>query len=202
MVIGIIGGIGSGKSIVSGYLKYRYNFKALNSDAIAKEMEQPGHILYKELVDSFGKGILIKAENESEPPIDKEAFASLIYSDEELLNKANSIIHPAVIDYINKQIKESGNFVIETALPYPGFKNICDKIWFVQTPDSLRIKRLMESRGYTRDKSISIIKTQMKDEQFKAISDKVLYNSSDVTSLIRQVDEIMQTIFRPQWESK
>lgn len=213
MVIGIIGGIGSGKSIVSDYIGDKYGFRVLNSDDIAKEMEKPGHALYRSLVDSFGEKILLRAESdrggheslingikndntEPELPINKEAFARLIYSDEQSLKKANSIIHPAVIKYINGCVKQSGNFVIETALPYPGFKEICDRIWFVHSPDDVRVKRLMKSRYYSRRKIISIIKNQMEDEQFKAIADEVLENSSDVDSLMRQTDDLMKSVFK------
>lgn len=190
MIIGLIGGVGSGKSTVSNYLETKYGFIILEADTIVKEMEKPGHKLYKSLVDCFGEDILISGKA-PDRPIDKERFSALIYRDREAMKKTNSIIHPVAWAYIESQTKTPGKFVVETALPDENFPERCDIVWYIYADQKIRIKRLMARRGYSAEKSLSIINNQLKSDEFKALSDRVIDNSKTPDDLIAQVDKLM-----------
>lgn len=195
MILGIIGGIGSGKSTVTDVLKNRYGFHILRTDDMAKELELPGHIVYERLKEAFGEGIL----TEKDGPIDKEAFAELIYSDDNALKKANGIIHPAVWAEVGRLTEKcKGNMLtgphaaVETALPNDYFENLCDEIWYIHVDREMRIKRLMKDRGYTYEKCLGIISNQMSEEDFRSMADKVIDNSLQVEETIKTIGEILK----------
>lgn len=195
MILGITGGIGSGKSTVTDVLKNRYGFRILKTDDMAKELELPGHIVYERLKEEFGEGILMQKDG----PIDKEAFAALIYSDDDALEKANGIIHPAVWAEVGRLTEDcKGNMLtgphaaVETALPNDYFENLCDEIWYIHVDREVRIKRLMEDRGYTYEKCVGIISNQMSEEAFRSMADEVIDNSLPVEETIKTIGEILK----------
>lgn len=195
MILGITGGIGSGKSTVTDVLKNKYGFRILKTDDMAKELELPGHIVYERLKEEFGEGILTQKDG----PIDKEAFAALIYSDDDALEKANGIIHPAVWAEVGRLTEDcKGNMLtgphaaVETALPNDYFENLCDEIWYIHVDREVRIKRLMEDRGYTYEKCVGIISNQMSEEAFRSMADEVIDNSLPVEETIKMIGEILK----------
>ena len=195
MILGITGGIGSGKSTVTDVLKNRYGFRILKTDDMAKELELPGHIVYERLKEEFGEGILMQKDGQ----IDKEAFARLIYSDDDALEKANGIIHPAVWAEVGRRTENcKGNMLtgphaaVETALPNDYFENLCDEIWYIHVDREVRIKRLMEDRGYTYEKCVGIISNQMSEEAFRSMADEVIDNSLPVEETIKMIGEILK----------
>lgn len=195
MILGITGGIGSGKSTVTDVLKNRYGFRILKTDDMAKELELPGHIVYERLKEEFGEDILTQKDG----PIDKEAFAALIYSDDDALEKANGIIHPAVWAEVGRLTEDcKGNMLtgphaaVETALPNDYFENLCDEIWYIHVDREVRIKRLMEDRGYTYEKCVGIISNQMSEEAFRSMADEVIDNSLPVEETIKTIGEILR----------
>ena len=108
ITIGVTGGVGSGKSEILKYLKDRYNCRILMSDNAAKDLEQPGGVLYEPLVKLLSeteeapgqRGELLLPNGE----IDKQEMAARIFSDPELLKKINELVHPAVNQYILEEI--------------------------------------------------------------------------------------------------
>ena len=230
MVLGLIGGVGSGKSTVTDILKNKYGFLILKTDDIAKELERPGESVYKKLIEVFGTAILedddSKAQSEENTknslqdeidteaqnrakekaegslelrPIDKAKFAQLIYSDNEALKKVNAIVHPAVWSYVRKRIREHENVVgerasaaVETAIPDAEFEDICDKTWYIYADDETRIERLMKSRGYSKEKCISIIKSQRSADEFKKLADHVIDNSGSEEETAGQIEELLK----------
>ena len=199
MVIGITGGVGSGKSTITGILHEKYGYLVLRTDDMAKELEKPGHAVYDELVRAFGDGILQETGQAGQRPIDKTAFAALIYSDPEAMERAEEIIHPATWSWceerIAKQRAEKGagetRIVVESALPCGRFKRMCDEIWFVYAETEIRIGRLMPSRGYSREKCESVIAEQISDEEFISYADYIIDNSGDLEETAERVEELL-----------
>lgn len=190
MIIGLIGGIGSGKSTISAYLEDKYNFTVLRADDIVKEMEKPGGRLYDKLVKAFGERILCEGEG-ADRPIDREAFAKLIYRDKAILKKVNEIIHPAAWEVIAVKTRGEGNYVVETALPDKDFPSRCDEVWYVYADKRVRIERLVKSRAYSREKCINIIKNQLNEKEFLALSDKMIDNSGSILDSFKKIDKLM-----------
>ena len=190
-IIGITGGIGGGKTSILNFISSHYIAEIYYADEIARELEQPGTIVYDRLVDIFGKDILSKDADKS---IDRSKFAAVLYSDPVNLEKANMIIHPAVNDYLNSKMREAIKlhetelFFVEAALLIENdYKETVDEMWYIYADDETRIRRLMESRGYTRKKALSIMDNQLTDKDFRDNADVIIDNSKGLDEACAQV---------------
>lgn len=189
-IIGITGGVGSGKSAILSYLKDKYNCIVFLADDAAKELEKKGNVCYEKLVDLLGKKIL----NE-EDEIDSKKMAAAIFEDDKLLEKVNGIIHPEVkiyiLDSINKARSEGYDyFFLEAALLIEcGYNSIVDEMWYVFAEEKIRRKRLKESRGYSDEKIDSIMNSQLSEEEYRNNSDFVIDNSKSLKNSLRQIDK-------------
>lgn len=191
-IIGITGGIGSGKSVVLNILKDEYDAYIIEADSLAHRLMEPGGDAYEKIVEEFGKNIL--AENKT---IDRGKLGNVVFNDREKLEKLNSITHPAVKEDIIRRIEEQRKlgtelFVIEAALLIQdGYKNICDELWYIYCSKELRVKRLMDFRGYTRQRAESVIASQESEEYFRAHCDRVLDNQGDIAHIKMVVFNIL-----------
>ena len=190
-IIGITGGIGGGKSSILNFISSHYIAEIYYADEIARELELPGTIVYDRLVSIFGEDIL---ENDFDHVIDKKKFAQVLYSNKANLDKANMIIHPAVENYLIEKMRaavkmhETELFFIEAALLIEnGYNDIVDEMWYIYADNDTRIKRLMEDRGYTKKKAISIMESQLSDKDFRDNSDVIIDNSGDLKTACDQV---------------
>ena len=180
-VIGLTGGIGSGKSFVAKVASYFFPVLHINTDEMARQQMMKGQISYNRVVEEFSKysDELLKKDGEINRPV----LAKIVFNDAGLLNKLNSITHPAVIDGIKEIIKEESGYgeyeavMIESALVFEsGIDKICDEVWFVHAPVSTRIRRLKETRGYSDEKISSVLDDQLAEEEFIKRSDRVIEN--------------------------
>lgn len=194
MIIGLIGGVGSGKSAVTDVLAEKYGFRLLLTDDMAKETELPGGAGYLALTEAFGGQIL---ENGPGSPIDKQKLASLIYSDPKALETVNGLIHPIVWGLVEKTLCEAKEadpdvrIAVETALPCERYRKMCDEIWFIYTDPEVRISRLQASRSYSREKCISMIANQLTDEEFTAYADYIIDNSGSREDTAERIGELL-----------
>lgn len=196
MILGITGGVGSGKSTVLKYLENRYKAYIIEADMVAKEIMEPGHIVYDRVVGAF-PGLLLDEKGN----IDRPNLASIVFNDEKKLKLLNSIVHPGVKDEIKDKINavkaadSSKIVVIEAALLIEdGYKEICDEIWFVYCEREERIKRLIASRGYSRAKAVEIMNNQMSDEEFKRNTNEFIDNTSSEEWTHEQIDTLLGRI--------
>ncbi len=183
-LIGITGGVGAGKSEIIKYLGKHYKCRVYMADEVAHEVRKTGTDCYKKLVDLLGED----AVN------DKKIMAAKVFADSSLLERVNSIIHPAVKEYFLNAIKEaekSGEyelFFIEAALLIEGgYKAILDEFWYIYADRNTRINRLMNARGYTRQKAENIMDSQLSDEEFRKNSDFIIDNSSSLENAFDQI---------------
>lgn len=191
IVLGITGGVGSGKSKVLYDLKENYNAYIVEADKLAHELMLPGKTIYNQVVKAFGDEILSDGPASN---IDRKKLGDIVFNDREKLSLLDSISHPLVKENIVNQIKiakEEGNiklFVIEAALLIQdGYSEICDEIWYIWVEKEERIKRLMASRGYTREKCISMMKSQADDEYYKKYANFTINNQFDYTNSSNQL---------------
>lgn len=190
-VIGITGGVGSGKTAILDYLQKHTNCRVIVADRVAHELEEPGGICYEKIVAVLGKEIL--AENGG---IDKSKMAARIFCDKNLLMRVNGIVHPAVKEYIQRTIaeeREAGKLAylfIEAALLIEnGYSGIVDEMWYIHTDEKARRERLKSSRGYSDEKIDCIIKEQLTEEEFYRHCSVVIDNSKTLQSALKQIDE-------------
>ena len=195
MVIGVIGGIGAGKSTVLGILERDYHAAVYRLDEIAKAMYQSGTEVYAKLVRRFGGEILDEGQQ-----IDLKKLSDLLYRNAEARKVVDAIVHPAVWKKVREIIRDArrnGERVcIEAALPTTDFAAQCDEVWFVYTEQEVRIVRLMQDRGYSRKKAETMIRAQIEDEDYAAFATFVINNSN---SKEETLNEIYKHCERLQW---
>ena len=193
VVIGITGGVGAGKSSVLSLLEKKCSCRIIIADEAAKKMQEPGQTCYNELVSLLGKDLVLK-----DGTIDRGRMAALIYNDDGLRKRVNDIIHPAIRSYIEGIIKEEKKagirefLFLEAALLIEcGYKEVCDELWYVYAPEEERKRRLLESRGYSEEKSLSIMKSQLSQELFIKNCREIIDNSRGPEELEAEIDRLL-----------
>ena len=194
MVIGITGGIGSGKSVVTSLLRDKFDAAVIDTDTIGHEVMEIGKSAYKKVVEIFGNKVI--AEDGS---IDRKKLGSLVFDNRELLCKLNDIIHPAVEAEVDKRIAEFTQkkykyIALETALLIKvGYNRKCDKIWYIYADEDVRLKRLYVNRGIDKDKALKIFESQSSEEEFRKIADDVIDNSYSEEKTKIQIENILES---------
>ncbi|MBR3835017.1 MAG: dephospho-CoA kinase [Lachnospiraceae bacterium] len=197
-ILGITGGVGSGKSRVLYELENKYKAFVVEADKLAHELMLPGEKIYNQIIDEFGKEVLCADYPYS---IDRIKLGNIVFNDKDKLEKLNSISHPLVKERILELIKEhslANNtklFVIEAALLIEaGYRDICDQIWYIWVDKEERIKRLIESRGYTREKCLSIFSSQQKDDFYKKYANYTINNQNGFEDTSKQLKDLLNIL--------
>lgn len=186
-VIGITGGIGSGKSTISNILENNFNALIISTDAIAHKLMGKGMVSYEKIVNYFGEGIL-----DTNKEINRVKLAECVYGQRDKLLKLNSFTHPYVMDHVKDLIKENENeypiIVVETALPREAkLHEICDEIWYVHASQEVRRNRLKSSRNYSDEKIDTIFSNQMKDEEYRKICTHEILNEDSLEKIFAKI---------------
>ena len=189
-IIGVTGGVGAGKSTVLDYLEHHYKAKVIQADEIGHQVMDPGGRCYSQVLDLFGNNV-----KNPDLTIDRKKISDIVFLQKEKLEQLNAIIHPAVRAQILEEIEAAVNsdcplVVVESALLLEvHYEEFCDETWYIHAEIPVRIRRLMESRGYTKEKSESIIRRQASEDYFRAHTDVTIENNEDLAKTYRQIDE-------------
>ena len=190
MVLGITGGVGCGKSTLLSMLEKKKGAKVILADNLGHEVMEPGTECYEQIVALLGCSILDETGH-----IKREKMAQIIYGDDEKRRQVNEIVHPSVKKEIKERIRmwqAEPLVVVETALMFEsGCDAYCDEVWGIFTDPEIRIDRLLKSRGYSREKSLSIMQKQMSYEELKQKCSHVLFNDEDPDKLWEQIKELL-----------
>lgn len=183
-VIGITGGVGSGKSCVLELIQELCGARLLLADQIAHDLMEPGKPGYQAVVQALGTDFLA-----DDGTIDRKRLAELIFGKREARKTVDGIIHPMVWKEICHEIRnaEEAVVVVEAALPDEKVHDIYDEMWYVYTSRENRIRRLMEGRGYTREKCESIMASQLSDEAFRRLCDFEIDNNGSLEEVKEQI---------------
>lgn len=188
--IGITGGVGAGKSTVLTFLEKEYGAFVIQADQVGHLVMEPGEECYEPVIALFGKQII-----KEDKTIDRKRVSDVVFGKPEKLSQLNAIIHPAVKRYILSSLekqKKAGSAIciVEAALLLEEhYQDFCDEVWYIHTDKEIRISRLMESRGYTREKAENIIANQAPEEFFRGHADYVIENNGDLEKTYRQIRE-------------
>ena len=183
-IIGITGGVGSGKSEVLKLIETMCRCMIIKADDLARSLEVKGEVCYQPLLELLGKEVLA-----DDAQIDPRKMAAMIFADgvEELLASVNSIVHPAVKDRIRSMIQHAEDegiydyFFIEAALLIEDhYDTIVDELWYIYADEDIRRQRLKNSRGYSDEKINDIMDSQSDDETFRRHCPVVIDNSKDI----------------------
>ena len=195
-VIGLTGGVGAGKSTVLSVLDRHDYIRVIEADKVGHLVMEPGTQGYDRVCGRFGTGIL-----RADGTIDRGLLAGEVYADKTKLRDLNAIIHPAVKKYIRQEIekaKSDGNikiFVIEAALLIEDhYEEICDEFWYVYADIDARMKRLKDSRGYSGEKTKSVMDNQLPDEAFREKCARVIDNSGSPGDTAAQVETLLDKL--------
>lgn len=188
-ILGITGGVGSGKSQTLSYLKAIDGVIVCEADLIGREVQEKDSYCLEAMSCVFGSDIL-----EESGALNRRRLGELVFSDEEKLKQLNAIIHPLVRKKIEELIlfhKSQGKqvFVLEAAiLLESNYAEICDEIWYIRRDDKLRMKHLQESRHYTKELFESIVSRQLTAEEFEKGCTKTIDNNGSLKQLYKKID--------------
>lgn len=187
--VAITGGIGTGKTTISSMFADK-GIPVFNSDEIAKEIMNTNSLLKDEIVTAFGD----KAYDKNK--LNKEYLSDVIFNDETLLKKINSIVHPYVADEFNSWIQEQDSkyIIYESAIIFENqAEDFFDKIICVTASEEEVISRIMKRNDFSVDKIKSIINKQLPNDAKVQKSDYVI-ESMNISKLSDKVLEIHNDI--------
>ena len=189
-VIGITGGVGAGKSTILDYLEQKYHAYVIQADKIGHLVMEPDGICYEQVIALFGRQVI-----KNDKTIDRKQVSDVVFGNELMRQSLDDIIHPTVKEYILEEIRKQKQagcklLIVEAALLLEEhYEEFCDTVWYIHTDAEIRIQRLMESRGYTREKAESIIARQASEDFFRTHADYMITNNGDLDVTWQQIEE-------------
>ncbi|WP_458398863.1 dephospho-CoA kinase [Anaerotignum sp.] len=194
-VIGLTGGTGSGKSVVSRGLEAA-GAVIVDADQIAHEIILKGEPAYHEIIDYYGTGILDEEGN-----IIRKKLGEIVFNDKEKLAFLNQCTHKYITAEVNRQIaaaKEEGSakaiIVDAPLLLEAGLEKVCDLVWVVYADPEVRAQRVMARDGVSYELAKARIANQKSWEEYKAAASTVIDNSKDLAFLEDQLAELLKKL--------
>ncbi|MEG7280763.1 dephospho-CoA kinase [Bacillus sp. 0909A] len=191
LVIGLTGGIASGKSTVANMLIDK-GITVIDADIIAKQAVEKGMPAYRQIIDEFGQDILLENGD-----IDRRKLGALVFTNEQKRLALNSIVHPAVREEMLKRRDESiANQETFVVLDIPllfesKLESLVDKIIVVSVTKELQLERLIKRNQLTEEEALSRIRSQMPLEEKVSRADNVIDNSGTLKETKQQLEEIL-----------
>ncbi len=184
-IIGLTGGIASGKSTVSRALR-ELGAIIIDADEVAHAIIEPGKPAWKDIVEHFGLGVL-----NPDQTIDREKLGAIVFNDPARLQVLNQITHPRVGEQFKQMIKDIKSqqadavLFIEVPLLYETHMDrICDEVWVVWVDEETQIQRLMKRDGLSREDALKRIDAQMSLDEKARRADFVIDNRFSVEETI------------------
>ena len=192
-IIGITGGVGSGKSTVLQYLKEQYSCEIMLADDIGAKLQQKGGKCYEPMLALLGEEYLA-----GDGQFDRAKIAAKVFEDKEFLKGINAIVHPAVRKEIEDLCEavfaihpEQTVFVESALFIEAGYLDMLDELWVVDASADVRKNRLSTGRNYSDERIDAVMNSQLSSEEYIAHADYVLYNNGSREELCRQIDRVM-----------
>ena len=193
-VIGLTGGIASGKSTV-GRMLSEQDFPVIDTDRLAKEVVEPGKPALEELVRAFGREILTGNKT-----LDRRRMLEVILTDADARQLAEKIIHPHVfkrMDQILQHLAASGDNIVIVEVPLlfeAGWQDLFDYVVTVLAPESLCVKRLIKCKEISRDTASKWMAIQIPQEVKAGRSDYVIHNNAGLDELRIKVNDLAKVL--------
>jgi len=188
IVIGITGGIASGKSTVSRMLS-ELGAVVIDADKVGHEAFRPHTEAWRKVVAAFGKGIM--GQNDE---IDHSKLAQLVFNDPKALKRLNRIMHPLMHEIVRQKIEALRNQGVEvvvleaTLLIEARWTDLVDQVWVTITSEAAVVNRLVSQKGFTEEQARARIKSQTPIAQRAKNADVVIENDSDMNTLRKKVE--------------
>jgi dephospho-CoA kinase len=191
-VIGLTGGIGTGKSTVAQFLEEQ-GATVISADLLGHEVYTPGRPSYHELVNAFGNDIVA-----DDGAIDRKKLGAIVFADAKQLAKLNAIVHPRMKGMMRERLQEFERqglavAVIEAAILLEAkWDELTDEVWVTVAPSNVAALRVAERSKLPLEQVLERIKSQTSNEQRRARADVVIDTSGDMESTREQA--------RQRWE--
>lgn len=191
-IIGVTGGIGSGKSTVSRILA-DLGAKVVDADQIARKVVAKGEKALDELVAYFGSEIL-----DERGELDRKKLGNMVFGNAEKLEYLNRVTHKYIaermLEEVNRYRQDKNTELVVLDVPIPvdhGFLDVVDTVWVVSSDRETRVKRIMDRSGLTREEAVSRINSQMKEEEYLKIADETINNNGNIELLEKTVVKLL-----------
>jgi dephospho-CoA kinase len=190
-IIGLTGGIASGKSLVAGMLT-GLGAEVIDADEVGHQVIEPGLPAYYEIVNTFSAAIL-----NSNGKVNRKRLGEVVFSCPDKLQKLNHITHPRIFSKIHdlieltKKQRPQAIVVIEAALLFEiGLHLLVDEVWTVESDIGIQVQRIKQRDKLTEEQALARIKSQLPSDHRIARADRVIYNNAGVDELFGDVMEI------------
>lgn len=188
--VGITGGIGGGKSVVSRFLRI-LGYSVYDSDEQAKVLMARSSCIQEQLSAEFGADIYVGGV------LNRTRLAERVFADKAALQRLNAIVHPAVkadfAEWCRKRSAEPVLFIESAILLEAGFSDTVDEIWLVTAPETVRVNRVIARNHCSAEEAISRIRSQMSDAEKEKYASAVILNDGE-KPLIPQIFKALSSL--------
>lgn len=195
LVIGLVGGIGSGKSVATAMLA-ELGAEIINADLVGHEVYEPGKPGFDAIVAEFGSDVVGPDER-----IDRKRLGALVFADSTRLARLNAIVHPLIRAEIERRVQqarakgEARAVVVEAAiLLEAGWRSLVDQVWVVSARREDVLARLAAQRGMAAGETDARMAKQMTDAERRVAADVVIENSGSLDELRTRLEGLWQTL--------
>ena len=195
ILVGLTGGIASGKSTVIRYLRDN-GYSIIDADKLGHRVLEPGTHGYKKVVETFGKGIL-----HPEGTVNRPALGKIVFLDPQKLKRLNEISHPIIADMIQKEYEKLVSdcvrkivFLEAAILIEANWHKVCQHIWVVTLDPEIAMLRLQERDGLNKTEAQARIESQLSPDDRLAYADVVLKNDGSQEDLIIKTQHALQEL--------
>ena len=189
-IVGVTGGLGSGKTTVCNFLR-QGRAPVISADEISHCLMRPGHPIYDRTIEAFGEKIL-----NADGQLDRRVLGERVFSDEEARRCLNGITHPAIVKEMRRQVSRATGrgaqvVVLDIPLLYEvGLEAMCDEVWVVWCRPEQQVRRVMQREGLSKDEVNKRLEAQMPLDQKVQRADRVIDNSGSKASLVAHLEAL------------
>ena len=202
LLLGVTGGIASGKSTVANMLK-DLGAPIIDFDTIARHVVEPEKPAWKEILDYFGEEIILE-----DGQLDRKKLSGIVFQDEEKRKRLESITHPRILEEFTRQVselaKKNPHAIIQAVIPLlfeVKLQHLVHKILVVYVPRDKQIERLVARDGITKEEAANILKAQLPISEKVMYGDFMINNDCPIEETKQQVEDLWQTLKKLQKES-
>jgi len=193
-VIGLTGGIGSGKSTIAEYLT-ELGAKVVDADKVANEVYNPGTEGWRDVVNTFGEEVLTPAGE-----VDRKKLGEIVFNNPGAMSQLNQMIHPRAYELVKSRLDEYRKqgveiVVLEVILLFEaGWDHLADVKWVTVASEDTVVKRLMQERGLSEEEILARIRSQTPTEERVKLAEEVIYNDGSIEEMKRKVNELLEKL--------
>lgn len=195
LLVGLTGGIASGKSVVAARLA-EHGAVVVDADRIAREVVEPGTPALERIAEEFGSGVIAP-----DGSLDRAALGAIVFADEAKRGILNSITHPAILELSQRRFAEAGAADPDAIVVYDvpllseaRGKAEFDVVIVVSAPEEVRIERMVSLRGMSRSEAENRIRSQVPDADRRALADIIIESGGTLDETLAQADRVWEQL--------